>query len=327
MPRIADRRAVRLADLEEMESQWERTTRLGSSLHTAAPHHLTKFMIRSSFFFTEPDETGTPPIVRIAAPRGVNLQLYLLILFEAQCRKRKGSAGPSPLPLNSREEVHSWTSLTFSKATQNDRLKVPISARANRERQVRSALKRLADERLIQRNVGTPPRAVMALDESGKQRKETAYYHVPDLFESVITIPTEFVTQGWLYLLTPAEIRFYFAFRHLEKRYLRRTGAYFSSEARTSEYFLPRDVYESHLMLDRLGLIQRVADPRRRSDGKLVDFPSYAKRGEKWPIHLFQLGDDTLLRQPAHDSVRRALLNRPRPKRPQRPQIPPPVFS
>ncbi|KDN85960.1 hypothetical protein [Kitasatospora cheerisanensis] len=294
-----------------MEQQWRRATGLCSQLHAAnaSTGRLSTFAIRSSFFFTRFDETHTPPIVRIAATRGVNLQLYLLILFEAQCRRRYGSAGPSPLPLSSHEEALSWTSLTFSKATENAGIKVPISSRANRERQVRSALKRLADEGLIQRNVGTPPRAVMALDESGKHRKETAFYHAPDPFEHVIRLPAEFVTQGWLYLLTPAEIRFYFAFRHLEKRYLRRPGAYFSPEARTSEYFLPRDVYESHLMLHRLGLIQRVKDPRRRSDGKLVDFHSYAERGEKWPIHLFKLGDDSLLHRPAYGPVRRALLN------------------
>ncbi|MFH9355151.1 hypothetical protein [Kitasatospora sp. NPDC017646] len=313
MPRSAERRAARLADLEEMEPLWRRTTALCAQLHAEASStgRLNTFTIRSSFFFTGFDETGTPPVVRIAAPRGVNLQLYLLILFEAQCRKRRGFAGPSPLPLSSHEDALSWTSLTFSKARENAGIKVPISSRANRERQVRSALKRLADEGLIQRNVGTPPQAVMALDESGRKRKETAYYHTPDPFEDAIRIPTGFVTQGWIYLLTPAEIRFYLAFRHLERRFLRRPGVFFSQEARTSEYHLSRDVYESHLMLHRLGLIERVKDPRRRSDGKLVDFPSYAERGEKWPFHMFKLGNDSLLLRPAYGPVRRALLNTP----------------
>lgn len=318
MSRVAERRAARLADLKEMEELWRQSRSLCAQLHASSPNRPGSFAIRSSFFFAEPGDEREPPIVRLAAPRGVNLQLYLLILFEAQCRKRTGYAGPSPLPLNSRPEDLSWTSLTYSKARQT----ATISARANRERQVRSALKRLEEEQLVQRNVGTPPRAVTPLDESGRRRKEAAYYRMPDPFENVIWIPSTFVTQGWLYLLTPSEIRFYLAFRHLEVRYLRRQGAFFSHEARAFEYFLSRDVYESHLMLHRLGLVRRVDDPRRRSDGKLLDFIAYAENGEKWPLHHFRRGEDEagLLKRPAYEVIRRALINpstgvpRPRPE-------------
>ncbi len=125
--------------------------------------------------------------VRSAANRShlraarVNLQVYLLAVFEAQSRKRSGVAGPCPIPISGGEI--SWTDLIVSEAKQNTQAKVPVTATQNRVRQVKSAIKRLADENLILRNVGEPGNtfSLMLLHESGSAESEKRGYLIPSI--------------------------------------------------------------------------------------------------------------------------------------------------
>ncbi|MEU8648522.1 hypothetical protein [Streptomyces sp. NPDC048737] len=243
--------------------------------------------------------------------------MYLLAVFEAQSRKRSGVAGACPLPISGAET--SWTDLIVSSAKQNMQAKVPVTANQNRIRQVKSAIKRLADESLILRNVGEPgnERPLMLLHESGLSEPEKRGYIIPEPYEgmrTVVNLPVQFFTNGWVYLLTDAEIRMYLIFRHLAARFpdahiLR--GVYLSERDREWLYGISRDVYEAHLMLSRFGLIELVSNPLRHRDGKVVDFNEFLKKGGVIPPHRFKVVGDSPFFELPMGRVRRALLNYP----------------
>ncbi|MGA4958661.1 hypothetical protein [Streptomyces lavendulocolor] len=255
----------------------------------------------------------------ISAPRGVNLQVYLLGLYEAQTRKRDGMAGPCPLPiLGTRGEI-SWSTIVVSAAKQNMQAKAPVTAAQNRSRQIKSAFKRLADENLAVRNIGDPanPYPVMFLHESGSPQFEKYGYTVPEWYEnspSTVPLPVDFFREGWVYLLTPAEIRMYLVLKHLASRFPDthgERGIFIAERERQWIYGLSRDVYEAHLTLSRFGLIERMEDGSRHSDGKAVNYSEKTAQGEITSPHRFKVEPDSALRRPAWEKIEKSLMNYP----------------
>ncbi|MFF4265798.1 hypothetical protein [Streptomyces virginiae] len=270
--------------------------------------------IRSTFLVGTP--STQPPIGRIAAPRGLNLQIYLLALFEAQSRKRAGAAGACPLPISG--GINPWTDLVVSEAKQNTQAKAPITSTQNRARQIKSAIKRLSDENLVLRNVGDPkrPYPLMLLHESAESQLETLEYVIPETRKApfVLTLPVQFFTNGWIYLLTDAEIRMYLVLKHLSATFSEAhlfSGVYCSDRDRNQRYWISRDIYEAHLTLSRFGLIEVAPNRMRHRDGKLMGFKSFVESGSMLPPHrFFVLGDSPFFESPL-GKIRRALLNYP----------------
>ncbi|WP_176953925.1 hypothetical protein [Streptomyces indicus] len=247
----------------------------------------------------------------------MNLQVYLLALFEAQSRKRNGIAGPCPIPISGAEV--SWVDLVVSQAKQNMQAKPPVTATQNRVRQIKSAIKRLADEGLILRDVGESSKrfSFMLLQEPSIRRQEKMDYAIPEHYEggrSVISVPVQFFTNGWVYFLTDSEIRMYLALKHVAARFrdehlLR--GVYITERDREWLYGISRDVYESHLTLSRFGLVQLVPNPLRHQDGRVVDFENHLRKGRFIPPHRFRISADSAFFELPMGKVRRALLNHP----------------
>ncbi|MBK3642965.1 hypothetical protein [Streptomyces sp. MBT33] len=258
-------------------------------------------------------------MARISAPRGINLQIYLLGLYEAQTRKRDGMAGPCPLPILGARHETSWSTIVVSAATQNMQAKVPVTAAQNRVRQIKSAFKRLADENLAVRNIGDPanPYPIMLLHESGSAHFETYGYTVPEWYEdspTTISLPVDFFREGWVYLLTPAEIRMYLVLKHLAGRFPdvhAERGIFCAEQDRKWRYDLSRDVYEAHLTLARFGLVERIEDRSRHADGKMVNYNERMARGEFASPHRFQIAPDNALREPAWEKIKKTLTNYP----------------
>ena len=196
---------------------------------------------------------------------------------------------------------------------------VPITESQNRVRQIKSAIKRLAEENLVLRNVGDPARrySLMLLHESGLARPEKRDYVIPEYYEGVhtaVALPVQFFTKGWIYLLTDSEIRMYLIFKHLASRFPKSRlleGVYLTEKERAGTYDVSRDVYEAHLMLARFGLIELVPNPLRHRDGKVVDFGRVVSENGVLSPHRFRVPDDSPLFERAADKVRRALLNYP----------------
>jgi hypothetical protein len=228
-------------------------------------------------------------------------------------------AGPCPLPiLGTRHEI-SWSTIVVSAATQNMQAKVPVTAAQNRARQIKSAFKRLADENLAVRNAGDPakPFPLMLLHESGSAQFEKYGYTVPEWHEntpSTVSLHVDFFREGWVYLLTPAEIRMYLVLNHLAPRFPRvhaERGVYVSEQDRKWMYDLSRDIYEAHLTLSRFGLVERVDDRSRHADGKVINYSERMTRGEFASPHRFKVAPDGSLREPAWERIEKTLMNYP----------------
>ncbi len=157
----------------------------------------------------------------------------------------------------------------------------------------------------------------MLLHESGGSRRGYYEYVIPEWHEnpkSIISIPVEFFTRGWVYMLTDAEIRMYFILKHLAIKFPKaheEHGVYLVDRDREWLYAITRDIYEAHLTLSRFGLIRLVDNPLRHKDGKVVDFKGFVSRGGLVPLHRFKVEPVEALRISPAPRIRRALLNYP----------------
>ncbi|WP_143054235.1 hypothetical protein [Streptomyces sp. KS_5] len=300
-----------------MSDRIDHALRALRQLHSRGGRWPAQVKVRAPFFVGGP--YAPSPIARLSAPRGVNLQIYLLALFEAQSRRRNGIAGPCPVPISGAEI--SWVDLVVSEAKQNMQARPPVTATQNRIRQIKSAIKRLADENLVLRNVGDPsdhfPLMLLQEPELGLGQAEERDYVIPEYYEggkSAVALPVQFFTNGWVYVLTDSEIRMYLILKHLAARF-REThllrGVYLTERDRDWLYGISRDVYEAHLMLSRFGLIELAPNPLRHQDGRVVDFENFLKKGGVIPPHRFRIAGDSPFFESPLGKVRRALLNYP----------------
>ncbi|MFI6153320.1 hypothetical protein ACIBCA_11550 [Kitasatospora sp. NPDC051170] len=297
MSRNVERLVKRRRALEELAPQVLSAARWLHSVHQKGTRPAW-VRVRADLFWGGEFNGGPlrePPICRVTAPRGLNLQLYLIALFEAQCRKRTGVAGPSPLPIYSAEpEEASWVRVTASQARENMEARRQITELGNRIRQVKSGFQRLASEglvRIIKSSRGTI--SIMPLHESGITDSKVNDYVIPSGDSMrLIFLPVEFFTDGWIFILTQSEIRMYLVLLHMARRFRknhRETGVYCAGSIRDYEYCLSRDVYETHLLLEGFGLIERMSSGDRHFDGKLIQFHRRLERGEVMPAHRFKV--------------------------------------
>jgi hypothetical protein len=264
--------------------------------------------IRDDFFYAR--KGRKPSISKILAPRGLNLQIYLLLLFEAQCRKRTGIAGPSRIPLfpESPEEI-SWDKIVVSQAKDNSHGKSRTTARQNKIRQIKSALQRLHEENLVRLTAASAgrPTVITPLHEAAILARGDAYeYTIPNGPQGAIGLPATFFTKGWVYCLSPSEIHLYLALLHLERRNPsthRDSGVFCAGNGRTQDYDITRDVYESHLMLARFKLITKIRDPMRSDNGKVRGYATLKEYGIPLTAHRFRVNPPTAFMGDAAERV------------------------
>jgi hypothetical protein len=210
-----------------------------------------------------------------------------------------------------------WTDLIVSEAKQNMQARTPVTENQNRIRQIKSAIKRLSDENLALQNVGdlSRPYPLMLLHESATTDPERRDYLIPEYHTDAgraVALPIEFFTRGWIYLLTDSEIRMYLILQHLASRFPQSHlmgGVYLTERERTGLYGVSRDVYESHLMLTRFGLIEQVPSSNRHPDGKVIDYARVVSESSPLSPHHFRvLGERPFFEQPA-EKINRALRN------------------
>ncbi|MFF4432024.1 hypothetical protein ACFYZ4_22945 [Streptomyces sp. NPDC001513] len=207
----------------------------------------------------------------------------------------------------------------MSTAKQNMEAVTPVTASQNRIRQIKSAIKRLSEEGLAVRNAGdaSGPSPLMLLHESGTLDPDRNEYYIPERRErppSILSLPFQFFVRGWVHLLTPSEIRVYLIMRHLAARFPgahEARGVYLTERDREWLYDISRDVYESHLTLARFGLIEKVENPYRHPDGKVVNFGEFLSKGGVVSPHRFKVCPDSALSVSAFERISKALLNYP----------------
>lgn len=220
---------------------------------------------------------GRSPLTSLISSRGIALQLYLICLFEAQCRCRPGVEPMNNRPLQPQHGSVSWLDLLATTAV----AKAPATPRDNRLRQMKKALLHLERELLIEipggRHVNGRFQGFRLLNESGlpTETRSLVRYTVPTEEEDTIELPVDFFLNGWVHVLSPAEIATYLMLLDLRKQHREvhdSHGIFSPTHIREGIYGLSRDSYESHRSLVKFGLIEKMPNMYRRDDGKVTTF-------------------------------------------------------
>lgn len=224
------------------------------------------------------------PMSYLITSRGIALRLYLIAVFEAQCRPASQKPWSNTRPLSGRM---GWGDLIAIDAAYNRPAKAYLrdskqnrNLNSSRERQIKGALRTL--EQLEDRALVEVPRKTnerhrdysrfLLMDESGRGRVPTPnYYTVPGARCSVVSIPSQFFLHGWVQVLYASEIATWLTLRFLRSAFPRHhneSGVYLYGQTREEEFHLLRDSYEDGCrnLLD-FGLIRHAQFKRPTAEG------------------------------------------------------------
>lgn len=183
-------------------------------------------IIRTGFAFREdgidgdssdrsaPPRELRPPATRLMSPRGGNLRFALTLLAVAQStRKSRERARIAELGIEVGGDSQNpgWSDMLAADAVDSNRGGVFLTARDKRARSVRSALLALEQAGLVsipgqhgERNRFES--FVLLSEQSIEAVGEMEEYRVPARRDSTFAMPRGFVTNGWMHVLTDAEI-------------------------------------------------------------------------------------------------------------------------
>lgn len=326
--RDKDRRHRRADSLRRYAGQYAEALTALNEVYGGGAQTRAQFSVRRSLILRSrsPDTpTETPsspsPVARLVTQKGWALHLYLIAIFEAQCRRRPGSSVQNTRALTGTDGQPGWVDLLPAATATVDRA-------AGGMRQMKRALTLLSHANLVQlsRPSGTANRfeRFQLLIESGLSDRlgRCEHYHYLRLDDSdpfqdyrpivakagqaqTMLVPSAFFLRGWVHVLSAAEIVIYLMIRDLETRYPQssKNGAYVASRFRKDWYGISRDVYESHQQLAAYGLIERLDDPNRSADGKILRQPGGRKFLPALRFRTLAGG----LRRYAHETVTVAL--------------------
>ena len=248
-----------------------------------------------------------PPLAKLVSSHGVTLRTALMALFVAHC------APSSPklmnhLPIEPDGEFVGWRDLIVVVADARPGTVRAVSPNDNRVRQIKRAFDRLAQPEvglIAQPRAGTARRKyedMRLLHERGVRPTGIAPdYSLPRPTDSVVAIPSDFFRQGWVNVLDDSELAAFLMFRHRTQSAAAGEGVALTGDDRLSRYVQRRSVWDKHQMLADLGLMETVADERRRPDGTVENF---AEDGPA-AFHRFTMKDEPL----AHPALNSGLAD------------------
>jgi hypothetical protein len=218
-------------------------------------------------------------------------------------------------PINAREV--GWIDLVASvKAETNAMATTP---KDNLLRQFKRALLHLEKDNLVElvgkQNTNGRFEYFRLLDESGTRSpagslvqyvvpKWTHEHPIP--YEPPISVSADFFLNGWVHVLSAAEIATYLMLCHLSEQYPDEhdeAGVFVTDDRRKNEFTLSRDTYEYHQTLSWYGLIRRLRNTNRRENGTVKSFKI---AGNPLEPHRFQVVP-SILRRNAFEVVTGAL--------------------
>lgn len=222
------------------------------------------------------------PLLDVAAPRSAAVQLLLVALMAAQCRRPAGAAGhPTQIPLRDPvdETSTSWRHLialpTIDTGTVKGRGTTSRTTTENRLAQLRTALKRLESHgriELTQTGRGRFERFRL-LNESIPRSSETVRYTRPGGAERVIRVPVEFFLNGWVHALTDNEIAAYlFLLCKQQSNPPDPVNGLAVLREEWGEGFGSDRAHIGYRMLARFGLVRIFREEVRRDDGTIEEF-------------------------------------------------------
>ncbi len=264
-------------------------------------------------------------LTKLVLPRGTALRLYLLAVFDAQCRLNVGAPWQNVLPLKG---AKSWSTLvaldgaydtasgTYDTALKNMPPELRGGARAEerwrtrklkdlRLQQVKGALRTL--EELGQEDaLVTMPRGARGqrlyedfslMQESGRGDKPTPdFYTVPTLSwtaEQTITLPKDFFLKGWIQVLNPSEVATWLILRMMSQRAPIKhhtSGVFLTTRPRMQFFGLRDDAWEDgcQRLLD-FGLIRHAEPPETEEVAEGANTDPMMRVFFSQPTHVRQL--------------------------------------
>ncbi|OIV39339.1 hypothetical protein BIV57_00385 [Mangrovactinospora gilvigrisea] len=268
------------------------------------------FVLREGFVrrpTKAPDTSGTrslprrrerPPAARLLSPNGIALQTYLTALLVAQNPPR-GSRPGNPWPIN-RYPDPSWIDLVAHATAESGSPR----NREVKQKQLRRALDRMRSEGLVQlphraRAKGAFEDFRLLDDADGRDP------YLPPMGGSLVSIPVNLFTHGWIHVLEDSELVFLLMVACLHAR--RGFGPVFATEVeRRLQFGVGRDAYRAHAALRRYGLLEVEIDLMRSAQTGRTFGGTPADPGKLHRFRLRQEGFDA----PAHPVVLEAVTRR-----------------
>ncbi|MEU9107423.1 hypothetical protein AB0D54_24365 [Streptomyces xanthophaeus] len=221
-------------------------------------------------------EDPAPPLTQLLNPRGIALRFYLLAVFEAHCRLEPGEAWTSRRALTGRLGWSDFVAVDAGYSSQkgsylHDEVLQYRDGQSCRVRQVQGALRTLE-------GVGGGGQALVHVPRKENGARDYAAFSLmpeggsggtltPDRYvlphprvTRTFSIPVDFFLQGWVQVLTPAEVATWLVLQLLSQEFPdkhRKWGVYLYADKREGYFRLKRDSYEDSCnALRSFGLIR-----------------------------------------------------------------------
>ncbi len=224
-----------------------------------------------------PPPNHRPPATSLISPRGSALRFHLLAIAEAQLQSRAGQASKNRRPVRAYSgDGVAWTDLLTSSASDAASGRTAMNVREKKVRQIISSLDRLAERGLVElpnRNKGAGKyEGFQLLDETRSHGPglDPIPYRTPKAKESTLSLPIDFVLQGWLHVLEDTEIAMLLMIA-CGRGSIDPSKVAIPAGVRLGNYGIGRDAFEAHKRLANLDLI-RVEEVGRHQDGRAEDF-------------------------------------------------------
>ncbi|GAB3831904.1 hypothetical protein ACFPIJ_29230 [Dactylosporangium cerinum] len=298
--RDLDRQEARAGALLQHAAAYEAARDKLVEIYEAGDRIRSQYAIRSALVHARrAGAAGSPPSSpagALAPLKGWAMPLYLIAIFDAQSRRPAGATVDHARPLfRVGNGQAGWADL-LPAITQT------APERAGMRRQAVHALNLLEREHLavIAGRGGVAGRydRVQFLDETGDgtRHRWLRRYSIPrsDSVGDVVHLPKAFFLNGWVHVLTVAEITTYLMILDLQARYPEsgRDGVFKVAAQRVDRYGVRRDVYATHRQLAGYGLIRRLDDPARSPDGRIIKRSSPRYTRQPYRFRTFDSGFD-----------------------------------
>lgn len=218
-----------------------------------------------------------PPATRLLTSRGSALRFAVSLLAIAQAIRRPGEKARIDdlgVSVVGDSNTLAWATLLETGATDSKTDNAYITARDKRGRSVRSALEALTAAGLvwIPAEAGSRNRFAnfMLLDERGSEvLRERMEYRVPrSTDEPTFTVPSGFVTNGWMHVLEDSEIAVLFMVACGQGGWHADGLTAMRADTRLLHYGIHRDAFSAaRKTLEWFGLL-RVDEIGRHDDGR-----------------------------------------------------------
>ncbi|WP_146231247.1 hypothetical protein [Micromonospora sicca] len=221
-----------------------------------------------------PPPHARPPSTRLMGRKGVALRLMLTALFEAQTRTEPGerpAGNPRPLSHAGRDGV-AWTDLLATDADDAGNSRTMITRQDKQRRHLGNGLEALERACLVALPHRGEPRNIhrefMLLEETAAPTPKPPY-SVPKNSDDSFVVPTALFTNGWISVLSDAELAFLLMtmlMYHPDEE----EGVAVPAKARLQLMGIGPETYEAHRLLETFGLVRVTRQAGRAANGRVA---------------------------------------------------------